>query len=162
MTVQRLRNIFNCHLHAKENLLDNFGCNHWCISAPNLAEIRSKNLSTFYSHLISKEKKNISRCLEKRRLRGDLIAVYNWKDVEVKWVSVPSPKSQVAWWEVAPDVYFRFRKICLVIKPWNRMFREVVEAPPLEAFQKHGYGTWGRFSYEHGGGAMLMVGYDDL
>lgn len=42
------------------------------------------------------------------------------------------------------------------------MFREVVEAPPLEAFQKHGYGTWGHFSYEHGGGAMLIVGYDDL
>lgn len=42
------------------------------------------------------------------------------------------------------------------------MVREVVEAPSPETFQKYGYGTWGRFSYEHGDGAMLMVGYGDL
>lgn len=27
-----------------------------------------------------------------------------------------------------------------VVKPENRMFREVVEAPSLETFQKHAYG----------------------
>ncbi|KAK4810604.1 LOW QUALITY PROTEIN: hypothetical protein QYF61_007341 [Mycteria americana] len=52
---------------------------------------------------------------EKRRLRGDLIALYNYLKGGCREVgSVSSPK---------------------VIKPWNRLPREVVESPSLEVFK---------------------------
>ncbi|KAK4805807.1 hypothetical protein QYF61_000413 [Mycteria americana] len=54
--------------------------------------------------------------LEKRRLRGDLIALYNCLKGGGREVgSGSSPR---------------------VIKPWNRLPREVVESPPLEAFKR--------------------------
>ncbi|KAK4817471.1 hypothetical protein QYF61_015805 [Mycteria americana] len=54
--------------------------------------------------------------LEKRRLRGDLIALYNYLKGGCREVgSVSSPR---------------------VVKHWNRLPREVVESPSLEVFKR--------------------------
>ncbi|KAK4811073.1 hypothetical protein QYF61_016359 [Mycteria americana] len=62
--------------------------------------------------------------LEKRRLRGDLIALYNYL------------KGGCREGRFRLDIrkcYFTER----VVKHWNRLPREVVESPSLEVFKRH-------------------------
>ncbi|KAK4824223.1 hypothetical protein QYF61_012137 [Mycteria americana] len=64
--------------------------------------------------------------LEKRRLRGDLIALYNCLKGGGREVgSVSSPRLDIR------KFFFTER----VIKHWNRLPREVVESPSLEVFK---------------------------
>ncbi|KAK4813683.1 hypothetical protein QYF61_019576 [Mycteria americana] len=66
--------------------------------------------------------------LEERRLRGDLIALYNYLKGGCREVgSVSSPRLDIR------KFYFTER----VIKHWNRLPREVVESPSLEVFKRH-------------------------
>ncbi|KAK4822632.1 hypothetical protein QYF61_018584 [Mycteria americana] len=64
--------------------------------------------------------------LEKRRLRGDLIALYNCLKGGGREVgSVSSPRLDIR------KFYFTER----VVQHWNRLPREVVESPSLEVFK---------------------------
>ncbi|KAK4831985.1 hypothetical protein QYF61_020368 [Mycteria americana] len=66
--------------------------------------------------------------LEKRRLRGDLIALYNCLKGGCREVgSVSSPRLDIR------KFYFTER----VVQHWNRLPREVVESPSLEVFKSH-------------------------
>lgn len=82
--------------------------------------------------------------LEKRRLRGDLITVYNCLKGGCRQVGVslfPQVTSyrrndlKLHW-----GVLFGTRKNSFtkrVLKHWNRLPREVAESPSLEVFKRH-------------------------
>ena len=83
--------------------------------------------------------------LEKRRLRGDLIALYNFlREVVMRRGLASSPRQQIGPEEMAASSYWRRFRLDIgrnffsqrVVRHWNGLPREVVESPSLAVFKR--------------------------